>query len=175
MEMDTRTLSFKLSFGVAVILILSMGSLSLLAWNSMQKEAANTMGDVSKAMEESTQHRLSDIANSMGLETSSLLNRSFDVATSLAHIMSHASTGGDGIPLSRNSVRQITHNMINAQPIVSAIYTQFDKNTFDGRDDEFLGNKDLASDTGSMGIYWVRDGNNISQQVINSADQYDAT
>lgn len=173
--MDTRTLSFKLSFGVAIILIISMGSLSLLAWDSMQKEAANTVGDVSKAMEESTQHRLTDIANSMGLETSSLLNRSFDVATSLANIMSHASAGGEGISLSRNSVRQITHNMISAQPIVSAIYTQFDKNTFDGRDDEFHGNKDLASDTGSMGIYWVRDGNNISQQFINSADQYDTT
>jgi methyl-accepting chemotaxis protein len=141
--MDTRTLSFKLSFGVAVILIISMGSLSLLAWDSMQKEAANTVGDVSKAMEESTQHRLTDIANSMGLETSSLLNRSFDVATSLANIMSHASAGGEGTPLSRNSVRQITQNMISAQPIVSAIYTQFDKNTFDGRDEEFHGNTDL--------------------------------
>ncbi len=174
MEMDTRTLSFKLSFGVGVILILSMGSLSFLAWNSMQKEAANTMGDVSKAMEESTQHRLSDIANSMGLETSSLLNRSFDVASSLAHIMSHASSGGEGIPLSRASVRQITRNMISAQPMVSAIYTQFDRNTYDGRDDEFRGNTDLASDTGNMGVYWVREDSKINQLFITNAEQYDA-
>jgi methyl-accepting chemotaxis protein len=173
--MDTRTLSFKLSLGVAIILIISMGSLSLLAWDSMQKEAANTVGDVSKAMEESTQSRLAEIANSMGLETSSLLNRSFDVATTLAHIMSNASAGGKGSPLPRSGIRQLTQNMMAAQPIVSAVYTQFDKDAYDGRDNEFHGNNDLASDTGSMGVYWIREGDKISQQAIIAADQYDTT
>lgn len=173
--MDTRTLRFKLSLGVALILTLSMGALSLLAWNSMQAQAENTVKDLNVAMEEVTKARIEEIANSMSLETSSRLNRSFDASIELANILRDGSRGGHGKSLDRTIVRQITYNIISARPAISSIYAQFEANAFDAKDDEYRNNQELATDVGSMGVYWVRDGNNLTQQHIVYADQNDSS
>lgn len=173
--MNTRTLSFKLSFGVALILAISMASLSFLAWYSMRSDSLNTSKDLTLFMEEATNKRLEEVARSMGLETSSLLNSKYAVTSELAQIMTDASQGGKGQPFPRTHIRQITYNLLNSQPNVSAIYTQFEPNAYDNRDADFQSNTELASDTGAMGVYWVREGGNVTQQAIASADQYNTS
>lgn len=172
--MNALSLRFKLSLSVALILAFSMGTLSFVAWKSMSNNARESIARSEASMKETINHRLLEIAQVSALETSSLLNRNFDVALHLASILS-GTAHGSGTPLSRAQVKQMAFDMLVATPSASSIYAQFDTNGYDNRDSEFLGDTNYSSETGSMGIYWVAESSGPVFSQVSYADQYDAT
>ncbi len=153
--MNALSLRFKLTLGVAVLLAFSMGSLSFVAWRSMSANAVSAISQSANSMEETIDARLRDIAKASALETSNLLNRNADVARMLAAILSSSATGGSAPNYTRAQIKQFTYDLLLASPTASAIYAQFDPNAYDGRDSEFIGDKNYSSEIGSLGIYWV--------------------
>ena len=168
--MNAFSLRFKLSLGVALILAFSMGSLSFVAWRSMSTNASNSIEHTATSMKDTINGRLRDIAQASALETSALLNRNFDTAIHLAAMLSSTAKGGEAPGYSRTQVKQLTHDLLIASPSASAIYAQFDPNSYDGRDADFAGDELYSSDIGSMGLYWVAEnGKAVFNRVVYSS------
>lgn len=172
--MNALSLRFKLSLSVALILAFSMGTLSLVAWKSMSNNARESIASSEASMKETINHRLLEIAQVSALETSSLLNRNFDVALHLASILG-GTAHGSGSPFSRDQVKRMAFDMLVATPSASSIYAQFDTNGYDNRDSEFIGDTNYSSETGSLGIYWVAENSGPVFSQVSYADQYDST
>lgn len=172
--MNALSLRFKLSLSIALILAFSMGTLSFVAWRSMSNNAQESIARSAESMKATIDNRLLEIAQVSALETSSLLNRNFDVALHLASILS-GTAHGSGTPYTRVQVKKMTYDMLVATPSASSIYAQFDSNGYDNLDSEFLGDAEYSSETGSLGIYWVANTQGPVSSQVSYADQYDAT
>lgn len=173
--MNASSLRFKLTFGVALILAFSMGSLSLVAWHSMSSNVDISIKHTSESMQENIKGRLRDIATTSAVETSSLLNRGFDVSLKLAALLSPTATGGSAPAYTRAEIKQMTRDLLLASPIISSLYTQFDTNGYDGKDAEFRGDDLYSTETGSLGIYWVAQKGTAVFSHVTYESQYDAS
>jgi len=163
--MKTASLRFKLIFGAACLLILSMGSLTLYSWYSMNQAGQNAIEQVSQPLEEQVTTSLNDTALRFAGNTEALLNRSFDIPASLASIMRHTAVGSDGEPYTREEAQLLARNMLFAHSTVSSIYTQYEPNGYDGLDDQYSSSEPHTSNQGTLDIYWVSDGKNRAHFV----------
>lgn len=93
----------------------------------MSNNARESIASSEASMKETINHRLLEIAQVSALETSSLLNRNFDVALHLASILG-GTAHGSGSPFSRDQVKRMAFDMLVATPSASSIYAQFDTN-----------------------------------------------
>ena len=173
--MKALSLRFKLSLSVALILAFSMGALSFVAWHSMSNNAIQSIEQSSESMRATIDNRLIEIAKVSAVETSSLLNRNFDVSLHLASIISGTAHGSGTSPLSRAQLKKLALDMIIATPFASSIYAQFDTNGYDNADAQFLGDTEFSSETGSLGIYWVAGADGPTFSQVSYEEQYDAT
>ncbi len=173
--MKANSLRFKLTTGVTLILAISMSSLSLLAWYSMSRNAQATINNTSASMQTIVDARMMDIANNIALETSALLNRSFDVSQSLANVLMNSAAGSGNQPFSRAQIKQMSYDILKTHPSLSAIYAQFDKQGYDGRDSDFQQDRLYSSDVGSLGIYWIVEEGEIKFSPVIYDEQYDET
>jgi methyl-accepting chemotaxis protein len=172
--MSPLSLRFKLSLSVALILAFSMGTLSFVSWRSMSNNAQESIERSAQSMKATIDNRLLEIAHVSALETSSLLNRNFDVAQHLSSMLTGTAHGG-GTPYTRAQVKKMTLDILVATPSASSIYAQFDTNGYDNLDSDFLDDKEYSSETGSLGIYWIADIKSPVYSQVSYADQYDAT
>jgi methyl-accepting chemotaxis protein len=117
---NALSLRFKLSLSIALILAFSMGTLSFVAWRSMSNNAQESIARSAESMKATIDNRLLEIAQVSALETSSLLNRNFDVALHLASILS-GTAHGSGTPYTRVQVKKMTYDMLVATPSASSI------------------------------------------------------
>jgi methyl-accepting chemotaxis protein len=173
--MNTFSLRFKLSLSIALILAFSMGSLSFVAWRSMSKNAESSIAHSASSMRETIDGRLRDIAQASALETSLLLNRSADVSKQLAAMLNSTAIGAEAPTYSRAQIKQFSYDLFLASPLISAIYAQFEPNGYDGRDSEFLNDELYSSEVGTVGIYWVKEDNQIKFSRVDYASQTDAS
>lgn len=173
--MNALSLRFKLSLSIALILAFSMGTLSFVAWRSMSNNAQESILRSAESMKSTINNRLLEIAQVSALETSSLLNRNFDVALHLASIMSGTAHGSGTTPYTRAEVKKMAHDILLSTPSASSIYTQFDVNGYDNLDSQYQGDTEYSSEVGSLGIYWVANEKGPIYSQVSNASQYDET
>ncbi len=78
-------------------------------------------------------------------------------------------------PLSRDQLNDLTEAALANNPDISATYTQFEANGYDGKDAEFVGTsaKHTNSQLGTVDIYWRRlSADKIVQESIAVNDKY---
>jgi methyl-accepting chemotaxis protein len=173
--MPPLSLRFKLTLGIALLLAFSMGSLSFVAWRSMTSNANTSVANASNSMQDTIKHRLNDIAKASALETSGLLNRSFDISTSLASILSNTAQGSGNPVYSRPQVKQLVKDMLTASSGISSLYAQTEINGYDNKDAEFIGDELYSSEKGTLGIYWLAEKDGPVASQISYEEQYDAS
>jgi methyl-accepting chemotaxis protein len=171
--MNPLSLRFKLTLGIALLLAISMGSLSFVAWQSMSHNAQASIASASSSMEDTIKHRLSDIAEASALETGALLNRSFDISLALTSIMSNTAVGSGNTSYTRAQIKELVKDILIASPGISSLYTQLEINGYDGRDADFLGDELYSSEIGTLGIYWVAENGGSVFNKISYEEQYD--
>ena len=79
-----NSLRFKLTVGVAILTAISIGSMTLIGWYSMDSSSQSAVTHVRQSLGQTAQAMLNAEANITALETAALLNRNYDVAKSLA-------------------------------------------------------------------------------------------
>lgn len=156
--MQTASLRFNLIFGAACLLILSMGSLTLYSWYSMNQAGQNAIEQISEPLEEQVTASLNDTALRFAGNTEALLNRSFDIPAGLASIMRHTAVGSEGEPYTRDEAQFLARNLLLAHPSVSSIYNQYEPNGYDALDNEYSSSEPHTSNQGTLEIYWVSEG-----------------
>lgn len=156
--MQLASLRFKLIFGAACILVLSMGSLTLYSWYSMKQAGDNAIQRVSGPLKEQVTASVNEAALNFANNTEHLLNRSFDIPAGLASIMRNTAVGSDGKPYTREEAKLLSRNLLLAHPSVSSIYNQYEPNGYDGLDDQYSSELPHTSNQGTLDIYWVAEG-----------------
>ena len=154
--MQFQSLRFQLSLGVALLLLISTASMALIGWQSTRSSNQNAIERLDSSMRATAETILTDAARVNALDTASVMNRNFDVAKNLASLMSNTAIGSGNTPYSREQVQRFARHLLQANPAVSSIYTQYEANGYDGRDENYRGTGiEHSSDQGTLEVYWV--------------------
>jgi len=156
--MQLNSLRFKLTFGVALLLAISISSMALLAWYSMSSSSASAVEKLNSSMRLLTEQTLTEAAKSTAQETAAVLDRNFDIGKYFAALLSGSATGSGQQPYPREQVKLMAGQLLASNQGISSIFGQFEANGYDGADSQFSLANDHSSKTGSMEIYWVREG-----------------
>ncbi|HEX5792452.1 MAG TPA: methyl-accepting chemotaxis protein, partial [Rheinheimera sp.] len=156
-----NSLRFKLTAGVAILTAISIGSMTLIGWYSMDSSSQSAVANVRQSLGQTAQAMLSAEARLTALETSALLNRNYDVAKNLASIMANTAHGGAQQPYSREQVQALASHLLQVNPGLSSIFTQYEVNGYDNRDAEFDSSSEHSSKNGTLEVYWIRENNKL--------------
>jgi len=135
-------------------------------------------GETRKTLEQELIGRLDTEAAQIGHQVSGYINGAFRVPLGLAKSLEASSLDTES-QLSREQVSKLVGTTLRSHKDVSSIYAQFERNGFDGRDDEFLGSEAIhtVENSGALEIYFIRtpDGDVQQERVENSVDKQNAT
>lgn len=163
-----NSLRFKLTAGVAMLIAISIGSMTLIGWYSMSSSGESAVNNVRQSLGHIAQTILTAEARVTALETAALLNRNYDVAKNLASLMANTADGSGQTPYSREQVQELARHLLQANPRVSSIYTQYEVNGYDNRDSEFSAANPHSSKDGTLEVYWIREASGL--KFIQTAD-----
>ncbi|SEA56736.1 methyl-accepting chemotaxis protein [Alkalimonas amylolytica] len=172
--MQFQSLRFQLSLGVALLLLISTASMALIGWQSTRSSNQNAIERLDRSMRATAETILTDAARVNALDTASVMNRNYDVAKNLASLMSNTAVGSGNAPYSREQVQLFARHLLQANPSVSSIYTQYEANGYDGRDEHYRGTGiEHSSDQGTLEVYWVASESGLEFiRTPDAADKY---
>ncbi len=159
--MQLNSLRFKLTFGVALLLSISIGSMAFIGWYSMTSSNESAVTKLTQSVRTLAEQILTEAAQRTALETSSVLDRNFDTAKNFAALLSGTALGSGQTPYSREQVKAMAAHILASNTGISSLYSQFEPNGYDGADSQFSIANDHSSKTGTMEIYWVREQNQL--------------
>lgn len=116
------------------------------------------------------EEKLTANAAAYGERIAGFINEAYRVPFSLASILAGSA---DNEPLSREAVVNLNRSLIKDNELLSSIYTQFEPNGYDSKDDQFsTGFSHSINGVGSLEIYFTRSKEGvIEQQVIEDANE----
>ena len=118
-------------------------------------------------------------AHAYGEEVSGYINAAYRIPLSLAELVQGVITDTPDQQLSRSQMSELEGDILQANPDISAIYSQFEANGYDGRDAEFIGSDSIhtSGSIGNFDVYWIRtpDGKVEQQKVVDPEEKYSAT
>ncbi|MGP9802590.1 methyl-accepting chemotaxis protein [Rheinheimera sp. NSM] len=156
-----NSLRFKLTAGVALLIAISIGSMTLIGWYSMSSSSESAVNNVRQSLGQTAQTILAAEARITALETAALLNRNYDVAKNLASLMANTAHGSGQTPYNREQVQALAGHLLQANPGISSIYTQYEVNGYDNRDSEFDAANPHSSKDGTLEVYWIREASGL--------------
>ncbi|WP_271271088.1 methyl-accepting chemotaxis protein [Aliamphritea hakodatensis] len=161
--MSHWSLKRKLLLAAGIILLLVQSLVVLTGVESMKRSGQYTLEAISSSQRESAAELLAFMATDSAQQVSDYLNRAFDVPLALASVLSATSGGGEP-PLSRMQVQQLVQQSLGSNEHISALYSEFEPNGYDGLDAQSIGSGvHSSSKDGSLGLYWVRTPEGLEQ------------
>lgn len=171
--MNSLSLKLKLLVSTASMLFVTQIVSTLLNTISMT-EASEYVRQLTKDIvlrSAQTQVQLKSEAAAERIEA--YLNQSFVVPLSLSEMLKNTSVHVNGAPLSREEVKQLNHDMLRANPNISAIYSQMEMNGYDGLDSQYVDDSDHSTPSGTLELYWVREeGKLVFYSVEDAQEKY---
>ncbi len=159
--MQLNSLRFKLTFGVALLLSISIGSMAFIGWYSMASSNESAVTKLTQSVRTLAEQILTEAAQRTALETGAVLDRNFDTAKNFASLLSGSALGSGQTPYSREQVKVMAGHILASNPGISSLFGQFEPNGYDGADSQFSIANDHSSKTGTMEIYWIREQNQL--------------
>ncbi len=155
--MSHWSLKRKLLLAAGIILLLVQSLVVLTGIESMKRSGEYTLDAISVSQQESAEGLLAFMATDSAQQVSDYLDRAFDVSLALASVLSATTVGNDGQPLSREQVQRLVQEGLRSNGHISALYSEFEPNGYDGLDASSVGaGMHSSSKDGSLGLYWVR-------------------
>ncbi|WP_438864410.1 methyl-accepting chemotaxis protein [Neptunicella sp.] len=163
-SISTKLLALIVSLVLLCVLLLSYFSSSSL--NKISKEQL-TATEVQ--LKQSVLAAMQLTGENAAAKVQALLNQSFTVPVSLANILKNSAYPNQ--PLSRSAVKELDRSMLEANPQISSIYSQFEAQGYDNRDAEYVGNLEHSSNSGTMEIYWVREDGKLVYYPVDDPEE----
>ncbi|MFV7770265.1 methyl-accepting chemotaxis protein [Shewanella marisflavi] len=170
--MKQLSISTKLLWITSALFLIIVAILSFSLWWSLSDKNAQLAQQVQSTLHDETRQRLSARASEYGERVAGFINEAYRIPYSFAGIMEQSASSQ---PLSRNGVEEAVTGVLKKNSQLSSMYAQFDRNGYDGRDDEYTGNvSHSVPETGSLEIYYTRnsDGSVEHQQVDDAQEKY---
>lgn len=155
--MQFDSLRFKLTFGVAAFIAISISVMTAVGWYSMNQNNKSANKLLSDSMQRQAELTLTDAAAGIAFETEAMINRNFDLSKNFAALLSATAHGGKLPSYTREQVQAMAGELLAANQGISSIYGQFEPNGYDQADANFSLEQSHSSKTGTLEIYWVRE------------------
>lgn len=160
--MRTLSLRLKLLLATGVILVLTAGTIILLATLIFRESIQTATDSMTLNLSRQAEEIMSETALGASQEIQRLLSSAMASASVLQRqITSSALGAGETAPYDRDQLKRMVLNTLESNPFVSSAYAQFEPNGYDGRDGEFAGNLAHSSNTGTIEIYFTREGDSF--------------
>ncbi|WP_417597377.1 methyl-accepting chemotaxis protein [Oceanospirillum sp.] len=167
--MKTWSLRNKLLLFSLLLLALALGGLSWVASSGMKHTSDEVVSQISASSRERVFSILRQASYSVSTEVSSYMNRAFDTPVTMNRIVS-AGLDDPGKRMSRDEVQIMVRQALEANPLVSSSYIQFEKNGYGDDDAEMLGTGDHTTVIGTLETYWVREAGALTHYVTDEPD-----
>lgn len=153
--------------GLVVVSVL----LSIQSFSSGQQQVTKIAGQSYTA---EAKAKLEAITRVNSLKIEETFNKSFSAIRTLASVFSAAIDERSGFSLTREQGQKLVEQFLLTHPNASAVYSQFEPNAFDGRDEEFTQGYEHSSDQGTYDTYWIRNDDGTIEHVrtADSTDKY---
>jgi methyl-accepting chemotaxis protein len=155
--MQFDSLRFKLTFGVAVFIAISISVMTAVGGYSMNQNNKSANKLLSDSMQRQAELTLTDAAAGIAFETEALINRNFDLSKNFAALLGATAHGSKLPSYTREQVQAMAGELLAANQGISSIYGQFEPNGYDQADANFNLEQSHSSKTGTLEIYWVRE------------------
>lgn len=162
--MKTWSLRNKLLLFSLLLLMIALGGMSWVGTNAMKHTSQEVIGQISISSRERVHDILEQASFRVASDVGSYMNRAFDTAVTMNRIVSAGLDDPDK-RLSRDEVQVLARQSLEANPLVSSAYIQFEKNGYDGSDEAMMGTGDHTTHIGTLETYWVREGSNLTHYV----------
>ncbi|ROQ29722.1 methyl-accepting chemotaxis protein [Gallaecimonas pentaromativorans] len=169
--MKEKSLAFKLYLTTGLLLLLSIGTLTLVVAYFLNQTAAQVRQESTRQVSDELIRRLETQAGQSGEEMGAFINEAYRVPQSLAGQLAASITSTNR--LNRSQVADLDRATLAANPGMSSIYSQFEANAYDGMDDMYKQGFDHSvAGVGTLEIYFTRDqSGKIEQQVVEDAEE----
>jgi methyl-accepting chemotaxis protein len=144
--MDMHSVRNKISLGVGVCVLVTALIIIWYAVVSLRNTSTREAADKSLI-----------ITRVLGADIESQLHGQFQVAHTLAQTLAAIKMEEAGLNLDRNKVRDVLRNVLEGNPLISAVYTCWEPYAFDGEDAKHKG-ADYHDPTGRFALYLHRSG-----------------
>lgn len=169
-----QTIQAKVTFlfvFVVVVCALLFGALAMFSLSSLSKKQIEM---TEAELKQSVVNSMQDAGKLSGERVSKLIEHSYSPLTVVAEVLKQTSTPNQ--PLTRDQVKYLARDTLNAVDSLSATYIHFENNAYDGKDREFLNAQQHSAPTGSLEIYWVKENGQVTYYPVDDANEkYAAT
>ncbi|AFL72127.1 methyl-accepting chemotaxis protein [Thiocystis violascens] len=176
--MRTLSLRLKLLLVTGTILVLTAGMIiaaaTLIFRDSIQTASASMTANLSQ--------QAAEIMSETALGTSQEIRRLLAVTLASASVLqrqitsSAVTASSETPPYEREQLKRLVLNTLQSNPFISSVYAQFEPNGYDGRDSEHAGNLSHSSPTGTIEIYFVREGDAlVFHETLDPSEKYKET
>ncbi|MCU4676017.1 methyl-accepting chemotaxis protein [Catenovulum sp. 2E275] len=176
--MEKHSLKLKLILAVVIIFITSMAILIWFSGRSLNHNQIFAEQSMTSALTKQAKHILSSVNDLTQQQISAFLNKAISSTLVLAKQLENTAIQNSGSPLTRQQVKDITLSALKSNPDISAMYAQFEANGYDNADINYVNDLSVASNTGTLDIYWVRETDefvfyptqNVNEKYLTTAD-----
>lgn len=165
--MSDWSLRRKILLVICLIFVVTQVLLSVRVAIALSETGKVTEQSVSKEITEEVAATMQFATLTAATEVSGYLNQAFDLPRTIAELLAESSVHAGGEPFSRDQVKSMVKNALVANPKISALYAQFEANGYDNADNRFRYTPRHSSETGSLEVYWFRDGTSIEYVETN--------
>ena len=175
--MRTLSLRLKLLLVTGKILVLTAVVIILMATLIFRDAIQTATDSMTLNLSRQAEEIMSETALGTSQEVRRMLTSTLASASVLQQQIARSALGaGDTPPYEREQLKQMVLNTLESNPFVSSAYAQFEPDGYDGRDSEYAGNLSHSSSTGTIEIYFVRQGDAfVFHQTEDPSVKYDQT
>jgi len=177
MFLKEKSLSLKLLFVVALLLITMSISFILVSFVSLNDAEQDIVDNVSNEVRSQIEQTVASKSNAIAYDIANIFNESYVYPYKLANQIAASIEGRLPSPYERNQVEAMVKNTLTYSKVSSA-YAQFESNGFDDNDQNFKeGYTHSVEGAGSFEVYFVReqDGTVSQQPIENAEEKHDKT
>ncbi len=160
--MQTLSLRLKLLLVTGMILVLTAVVIIVLATLIFRTSVQTATDSMTLNLSQQAEEIMSETALGTSQEIQRLLASTIASVSVLQQQIARSALGADGTtPYDRDQLKRMVLNTLESNPFVSSVYAQFEPNGYDGRDSEYAGNLSHSSNTGTIEIYFTREGDSL--------------
>ena len=144
--------------------------LSSVLWWQLSQSNEQLAGQSEKLIVAEVEDKLSSNAAAYGEQVAGFINEAYRVPYSFAAILGDEQAAN---AITRDAVVELNRALLEKTTLLSSIYTQFERNGFDGRDANFISGYDHSvAGAGTLEIYFTRNRDGaIEQQVVEDVEE----
>tara|TARA_R110000868_G_scaffold70029_11_gene206213 strand:- start:762 stop:2885 length:2124 start_codon:yes stop_codon:yes gene_type:complete len=163
------SINTKLLVLVAALVLLCVLLMSYLSFTSLAKITDKQLATTEKELKSSVLQAMQLTGTNAGNKVQAFLDKSFSVPLTLASILQNSALPNE--TLSRTAVKELVRSALEANTQISAMYSQFEAQGYDGKDQSYIGNQAHSTESGSLEIYWLRENGQIVYSAVDDSTE----